>query len=75
MSNNEWERMICRTTIPACRSGWAGVCDAIKAAITGDERLTAPTSMTVSWLQRADGNIVSQVEHGPAPTPYKGKDS
>ena len=53
----QWKRII-ETTYAEChRTGWLGAWDAIKAAITGDERLVVVKPLTVSAWVRADCEV------------------
>lgn len=52
MSN--WKHNVMTQTIMANRSGWKGVWDALKAAVTGNDRLTVPTPVTVSFWVKTD---------------------
>ena len=47
-----WEKQSISYTIKAHRTGWAGVWDAVKAAITGDHRPTIRQDLTLSlWIK------------------------
>lgn len=52
--------VVVSNTIPACRSGWIGAWDAIKAAWYKDRRTTAPESITlwVTLMPKVDSYVV-----------------
>lgn len=51
---NGWKHNVMTQTIMANRSGWKGVWDAVKAAVTGNDRFTVPTPITVSFWVKTD---------------------
>lgn len=58
-----WQQMKVTHDIEAYRTGWRGAWDALKAAITGDPRLTVPAKLTFSvWLKAGDALTFPQVE-------------
>lgn len=51
---SEWKHNVITQTIMANRRGWKGAWDAVKAATTGNDRLTVPTPITVSFWIKTD---------------------
>lgn len=45
---NDWKRFVVAFKIEACRTGWRGAWDALRSAVTGDNRLTVLQDVTLS---------------------------
>lgn len=71
----EWKRHSITQTFPACRTGWKGVWDAFKSAITKNPRLTVPKDFTFSCYAKGDIQLhMAQVYIGqPSNKPEDGK--
>lgn len=61
---SEWQRKILSFEIAANRTGWRGAWDAVKAAVTGNKRLTVSDAITVSWYQSGQAMHSVQVKQG-----------
>lgn len=51
---SEWKRIIKTEIIQTHRTGWLGVWDAIKSAITKDDRLQVPRTITISFFAKSE---------------------
>lgn len=48
MTANKWKQELKLIKIDKCRTGWVGVWDAIKQAITGQPRLVVPCELAIT---------------------------
>lgn len=53
---SQWQKLIETRHVNVHRTGWIGVYDALKAAITGDKRLVVNVPMTLSLYIMQNGN-------------------
>jgi hypothetical protein len=53
----KWTHMAHQYCVPAFRTGWKGVYDAIKAAITGDKRAVYPTETTIDFWVKSNKEV------------------
>ena len=51
---SEWKHNVMTQTIMANRTGWKGVFDSLKSAITGNKQFTVPTPITLSFWVKTD---------------------
>lgn len=62
--HNEWRHVAVVYEVDACRFGWPGVWDAIKAALSGMNRPVAPRPYTVEfWVMAKDAGLRSNEQH------------
>lgn len=52
--NNEWKQFFKTEFIECHRSGWFGVYDAIKSAITGKDRIIVVKPVEISFWYKGD---------------------
>lgn len=61
---NEWRRIGLTKMMPCHRTGWLGVYDALRSAITGEPRLVVTKAITVSMLIKgSDGELDMHSAH------------